>query len=168
MNPVIVLKNQGNLLLLACENHVMTHGYPLQGSRLMYVCIPDQHIVQLVHKNLPTTPEAFLRVIIPYRAFIIWCGEAWPRDRLEVGDQESGFSLCTLLSYLQRLVIESLRQSLVSFRRKEVHIVIFKQLLWEVTLLDAYRDEIDMVGRPHLRHFEKILYFCLHDACFSH
>ena len=33
----------------------------------MYVCILDQHGTKLVHKNLPTTPEAFLRVIAPYR-----------------------------------------------------------------------------------------------------
>jgi transposase len=33
----------------------------------MYVCILDQTGTKLVHKNLPTTPEAFLRVIAPYR-----------------------------------------------------------------------------------------------------
>jgi transposase len=33
----------------------------------MYVCILDQHGTKLVHKNLPTTPEAFLRVVAPYR-----------------------------------------------------------------------------------------------------
>ncbi len=32
----------------------------------MYVCILDQSGTKLVHKNLPTTPEAFLRVIAPY------------------------------------------------------------------------------------------------------
>src|SRR3989442_7388324 len=36
-------------------------------ARAMYVCILDQHGTKLVHKNLPTTPEAFLRVIAPYR-----------------------------------------------------------------------------------------------------
>jgi transposase len=36
-------------------------------ARAMYVCILDQSGTILVHKNLPTTPEAFLRVIAPYR-----------------------------------------------------------------------------------------------------
>jgi transposase len=36
-------------------------------ARAMYVCILDQHGTKLVHKNLPTTPEAFLRIIAPYR-----------------------------------------------------------------------------------------------------
>jgi hypothetical protein len=37
-------------------------------ARAMYVCILDQHGTILVHKHLPTTPEAFLRVVAPYRA----------------------------------------------------------------------------------------------------
>jgi transposase len=36
-------------------------------ARSMYVCILDQHGAKLVHKNLPTTPEAFLRTVAPYR-----------------------------------------------------------------------------------------------------
>ena len=36
-------------------------------AKAMYVCILDQSGAILVHKNLPTTPEAFLRVIAPYR-----------------------------------------------------------------------------------------------------
>jgi transposase len=36
-------------------------------ARAMYVCILDQAGTKLVHKNLPTTPEAFLRVVAPYR-----------------------------------------------------------------------------------------------------
>jgi len=36
-------------------------------ARTMYVCILDQAGTILVHKHLPTTPEAFLRVIAPYR-----------------------------------------------------------------------------------------------------
>ncbi len=36
-------------------------------AKAMYVCILDQSGTILVHKNLPTTPEAFLRVIAPYR-----------------------------------------------------------------------------------------------------
>jgi hypothetical protein len=35
-------------------------------ARALYVCILDQHGTKLVHKNLPTTPEAFLRVLTPY------------------------------------------------------------------------------------------------------
>lgn len=33
----------------------------------MDVCILDQHGTKLVHKNLPTAPNAFLPVIAPYR-----------------------------------------------------------------------------------------------------
>jgi len=36
-------------------------------AKAMYVCILDQHGTKLVHRNLPTTPDAFLRVIAPYR-----------------------------------------------------------------------------------------------------
>jgi transposase len=34
-------------------------------AKAMYVCILDHKGTKLVHKNLPTTPEAFLRVIAP-------------------------------------------------------------------------------------------------------
>jgi transposase len=37
----------------------------------MYVCILDQAGTILVHKNLPTTPEAFLRVLAPYREDVV-------------------------------------------------------------------------------------------------
>jgi transposase len=37
-------------------------------AKALYVCIRDQHGTKLVHKNLPTTPDAFLRIIAPYRA----------------------------------------------------------------------------------------------------
>jgi hypothetical protein len=40
-------------------------------ARAMYVCILDQHGTKLVHKNLPTTPEAFLRIIAPYRQDLV-------------------------------------------------------------------------------------------------
>ena len=40
-------------------------------ARAMYVCILDQTGTKLVHKNLPTTPEAFLRVIAPYRDDVV-------------------------------------------------------------------------------------------------
>ena len=32
-------------------------------AKAMYVCLLDQSGTILVHKNLPTTPEAFLRVL---------------------------------------------------------------------------------------------------------
>src|ERR1700693_3542094 len=44
-------------------------------ARAMYVCILDQHGTKLVHKNLPTTPEAFLRVLTPYREDVVVGGE---------------------------------------------------------------------------------------------
>ena len=40
-------------------------------AKAMYVCILDQNGTKLVHKNLPTTPEAFLRVIAPYREDLV-------------------------------------------------------------------------------------------------
>jgi transposase len=36
-------------------------------ARAMYVCILGPHGTKLVHKDLPTTPAAFLRLIAPYR-----------------------------------------------------------------------------------------------------
>jgi hypothetical protein len=44
-------------------------------ARALYVCILDQHGTKLVHKNLPTTPEAFLRVLTPYREDVVVGGE---------------------------------------------------------------------------------------------
>jgi transposase len=40
-------------------------------ARARYVCILDQHGTKLVHKNLPTTPEAFLQLIAPYREDLV-------------------------------------------------------------------------------------------------
>jgi transposase len=37
----------------------------------MYVCLLDQAGTILVHKNVPATPEAFLRVIAPYRDDVV-------------------------------------------------------------------------------------------------
>ena len=40
-------------------------------AKAMYVCILDQSGTKRVHKNLPTTPEAFLRAIAPYREDLV-------------------------------------------------------------------------------------------------
>ncbi len=40
-------------------------------ARARYVCLLDQHGTKLGHKNLPTTPEAFLRIIAPYREDLV-------------------------------------------------------------------------------------------------
>ena len=40
-------------------------------AKAMYVCLLDQHGTKLVHKNLPTPPEAFLRVSAPYREDLV-------------------------------------------------------------------------------------------------
>ena len=48
------------------QQHKHSCGIDLH-ARSMYVCILDQSGTILVHKNLPTTPEAFLRVVAPYR-----------------------------------------------------------------------------------------------------
>jgi expansin (peptidoglycan-binding protein) len=44
-------------------------------AKAMDVCVLDQHGTKLVHKHLPTTPEAFLRVIAPYREEVGGGGE---------------------------------------------------------------------------------------------
>jgi hypothetical protein len=41
------------------QQHKHSWGIDLQ-AKAMYVCILDQSGTKLVHKNLPTTPEAFL------------------------------------------------------------------------------------------------------------
>ena len=48
------------------QQHKHYYGIDLH-TQAMYICILDQGGTILVHKNLPTTPEAFLRVIAPYR-----------------------------------------------------------------------------------------------------
>jgi len=40
-------------------------------ARALYVCILDQSGTKLVDKNLPTTPEAVLRVSAPYKADLV-------------------------------------------------------------------------------------------------
>jgi hypothetical protein len=40
-------------------------------AKAMYVCILDQSGTIRVHKNLPTTPEAFLRILAPYRDDVV-------------------------------------------------------------------------------------------------
>jgi hypothetical protein len=40
-------------------------------ARAMDVCMLDEHGTKLVHKNLPTTPEAFLPVIAAYKEDIV-------------------------------------------------------------------------------------------------
>jgi len=44
-------------------------------ARAMYVCIMDQSGEVLVHKNLPTQAEAFLRTIAPYQGDIVVAAE---------------------------------------------------------------------------------------------
>jgi transposase len=48
------------------QHHKQYCGIDLH-ARAMYVGILDQHGTNLVPKNLPTPPEALLRVIAPYR-----------------------------------------------------------------------------------------------------
>jgi hypothetical protein len=40
-------------------------------ARAMYLCLLDENGTKLVHKNRPTTPDAFLRVIAPYRDDVV-------------------------------------------------------------------------------------------------
>jgi len=52
------------------QQHTQYCGIDLH-AKAMYVCILDQQGTKLVHKNLPTTPEAFLRVSAPYREEVV-------------------------------------------------------------------------------------------------
>ena len=52
------------------QQHKHYCGIDLQ-AQAMYVCILDQSGTKLVHKNLPTTPEAFLHLIAPYREDVV-------------------------------------------------------------------------------------------------
>ena len=59
-------------------------------AKAMYVCIVDQSGTILVHKNLATTPEAFLRLIAPYREAVVvgvaciftwyWLADLWAKE----------------------------------------------------------------------------------------
>src|SRR6266478_5873444 len=52
------------------QQHTYYYGIDLH-AKAMYVCILDQSGTKLVHKNLPTTTEAFLRIIAPYRDDVV-------------------------------------------------------------------------------------------------
>ena len=52
------------------QQHTYYCGIDLH-AKAMYVCILDPHGTKLVHKNLPTTPEAFLQVVAPYREDLV-------------------------------------------------------------------------------------------------
>ena len=59
-------------------------------ARAMSVCILDQHGAKLVHKHLPTTPEAFLRGVAPSRDALgvgvgcictwYWLADLWQQE----------------------------------------------------------------------------------------
>jgi hypothetical protein len=40
-------------------------------ARMMYVCILDQRGAILVHRNMKTAPDTFLKAIAPYRQGIV-------------------------------------------------------------------------------------------------
>lgn len=52
------------------QQHTYYCGIELH-AKAMYICILDHNGAKLVHKNLPTTPEAFLRVIAAYREDVV-------------------------------------------------------------------------------------------------
>ena len=52
------------------QQHKHSYGIDLP-ARAMYVCILDQAGMKLAYKNLPTTPEAFLRTVTPYREDLV-------------------------------------------------------------------------------------------------
>jgi hypothetical protein len=57
-------------------------------AKAMYVCILDQNGTKLVHKNLPTTLDAFLRLSAPYREDLVMgieCIFTWYRRACSCG-----------------------------------------------------------------------------------
>jgi transposase len=52
------------------QQHKHSCGIDLH-AKALYVCILDQTGAKLFHKNRPTTPEAFLRAIAPYREELV-------------------------------------------------------------------------------------------------
>jgi transposase len=64
-------------------------------ARSMYVCILDQAGPILVHKNVGATPEAFLRIIAPYREDVVvaveciftwyWLADLWAQEGIAFG-----------------------------------------------------------------------------------
>jgi transposase len=59
-------------------------------ARAMSVCLGDATGTKLVHKNVPTTPEAFLRLLAPYREDLVvgvecrctwyWLADLWAQE----------------------------------------------------------------------------------------
>jgi len=71
----MAVSQQSTLPEETCMNFYMQQHKHYYGSDLhakaMYVGILDQHGTKLVHKNLPTTPDAFLRLSAPYRENLV-------------------------------------------------------------------------------------------------
>jgi Transposase len=75
-------------------------------AKAMYVRIRDQHGTKLVHKNLPTTPEAVLRVSAPDRedvGVVVECSFTW-EWRADLCQQEG--IVCVLGPALYRKAID--------------------------------------------------------------
>jgi transposase len=61
------------------KEHLFYCGVDLH-ARSMYVCVLDQHGKIVLHRNMPSDPDAFLDAIRPYREDIVVCAEcmfAW-------------------------------------------------------------------------------------------
>ena len=63
-------KEGGDLMRFYNTQHPFYCGIDLH-ARAMYVCILDQAGETLLHRNMKTTPEAFLKAIAPYRPHIV-------------------------------------------------------------------------------------------------
>ena len=71
--------------------HKHSCGLDLQ-TKARYVGILEQSGAKLVHKNLPTTPAAFLRVMAPYREALVgavesifswdWLADLWAKEEI--------------------------------------------------------------------------------------
>ena len=44
-------------------------------ARTLYLCILNQHGEILVHRNMPASPEPFLKAVAPYRTALVGCVE---------------------------------------------------------------------------------------------
>jgi hypothetical protein len=63
--PHITLKEETSMRFYT-KQHRYSCGIDLH-ARTMYVCILNQDGGIVVHRNLPSTPESFLKAIAPYR-----------------------------------------------------------------------------------------------------
>ena len=72
------------------------------GAEVMYLCVLNQDGEILLHRNMPASPEPFLKAIAPYRTDLVVCVECiftwyWLADLLRSGRDSLCPWACPLL-----------------------------------------------------------------------